>query len=211
MDVKKAIDVIYKIHSTINERLFTIIFDIDESQKLIQNWYLKEQNAFEFLRSINRENKIKFWNWIKTCGITNIHHLKESYSIISYIFNYLIEKKIDNSEIRNLLEKYFSDNMIFFIIKMNDDERRNFINWCETWLIDIELDKAKIATTIFYKKKPIIEENNKNISINFRPHRQKFLVAPFQPDTQFSNFVPPIKKISTTPRHISLKYKLSSF
>ena len=103
MDAEKSIKLIRELHKNVNDKLFSTIFGLSSSN-LLKIWYLNEQNTIEFLRILDRDSKIKFWNWIKTLGIVNLDSLRESYSIISVIYKSLCDFE-DNENQNN--EKFF--------------------------------------------------------------------------------------------------------
>jgi hypothetical protein len=207
MDSEKSIKLIRELHKNVNDKLFSTIFGLSSSN-LLKTWYLNEQNTIEFLRILDRDSKIKFWNWIKTLGVVNLDSLRESYSIISVIYKALCDFEDNENPMYEILNKYPLDNMVIFIISLTEKEIDTLIDWCQTWLIDAELEKAKVAPIIFYNKKVEVE-NKADLSINLNPTKLKAKTNPFEPQIMNRSYNIAIRKYTTTPRYVSLNYKLT--
>lgn len=210
MDSEKAIYILRILHTSINDRLFFNIFGANYPN-MLSIWYTNEQNAIDFIRLIDRDSKIKFWNWVKTLGINKIEHLQQAYSIISVIYDSFDELDTEeDTEIYEITKKYPLDNMVRFIVDIKEEEVKTLIEWCKTWLIDLELEKGKIAPICFYEKKDIVLENKiQDISIDQKPIKTRSRMNPFQGQSNDKPNNIQIKKFSTTPRYVSLKYRLT--
>lgn len=210
MDSEKAIYILRILHTSVNERLFSEIFGSNYGS-LLQTWYINDQNAIEFLRYIERDNKIKFWNFVKRLGINKLENLKEAYSIISVIYQSFNELETeDDLPILEILNKYSLDNMVRFLVDISEDDLKVLVEWCKSWLIDLELEKAKIAPICFYKKKDFVVENKpSDVAINAKVIKLRSQVNPFQNPVNNRPVNVQLRKFSTTPRYVSLKYKLN--
>lgn len=212
MDAEKALNIIRNLHSKINTRLFDQLFE-SWSSTVTSLYFKYNHNTIEVFRYISRDNKIKLWNWIKSLGITNIVHLRESYCIISAIYNKITNDDIPEN-LRALVNKYKCDNMVCFIVDLDEKEFTQLVDWCKEWLFDLELCKAK-ASIIYYYKDKGDNVSSEEVKINNIP-LPKSTGAKMAPFSALSNTVHTSRgsgeliKVSTTPRHISLKFPLYS-